>query len=187
MRYDDGYLTLATAPAAEPIDADDLKLHSRIDGSAEDDLLDSLIVAARQLTERVADVALITQTLTWTMTAWPHAYEIHLPRSPIQSITSIAYTDPNGDAQTVDTEDYTLQVARSRISLVESATWPDIEPRTLIVVTYVAGYGAAGTDVPDRYLHALRILCAHWYEHREAYNDRSLYHVGLGYYSLIGI
>jgi uncharacterized phiE125 gp8 family phage protein len=37
-----------------------------------------------------------------------------------------------------------------------------------VTVTYVAGYGPAGDDVPAAIRHAMLLLIGHWYEHRES-------------------
>lgn len=36
-----------------------------------------------------------------------------------------------------------------------------------MTVTYIAGYGAAATDVPDTTRHAILLLISQFYEHRE--------------------
>ena len=56
-------LTVITPPATEPITLNEMKLHSRIDGSDDDTLINALITAARMQIEQMANTKLITQTL----------------------------------------------------------------------------------------------------------------------------
>ena len=58
-------LQIRTEPAAEPVTLAELKTFMRIDGSEDDALIESLIVAARELCESYTGRALITQELYW--------------------------------------------------------------------------------------------------------------------------
>ena len=63
MRYRS--LVRATEPAVEPVTLTEAKAHLRIDGSAEDTLVSSLVTAARQWVEEYTDLTLVhTQ---WTL------------------------------------------------------------------------------------------------------------------------
>ena len=64
-------LKLITAPAAEPVLLADAKLHLRVDHIADDDLITSLITAAREAAEHLTGRALITQTWERVLGAFP--------------------------------------------------------------------------------------------------------------------
>jgi len=178
------YLRIVTAPAAEPVTVSDFKAHARIDVSDEDDLIEALVMAAREQTELVSRRALITQTLALTLDSWPGC-AIDIPRPPLQSVSSIGYTDTAGDAQTLASDQYVVQTARERLVLADGASWPDRLARSVITVTFVAGYGDAADDVPERYRQAILLLAAHWYEHRETGSDMPVYDVPLAFDSLV--
>jgi len=163
-------LKLVTAPVAEPITTAEAKTHLRIDGSDEDTLIDTYIMAARQLCEMEARRAFVTQTFDLFLEQWPASDEIMLPRPPLQSVTSITYTDSNGNAQTMPSADYLVDTASEpgRVVLSYGGTWPSatLRPGPAITVRFVAGYGLAAA-VPAMYKQAIKLLVGHWYENRE--------------------
>lgn len=163
-------LKLVTAPAFEPITTAEAKTHLRIDGSDEDTLIDGYIMAARQLCEMEARRAFVTQTFDLFLEQWPASDEIKLPRPPLQSVTSITYTDSNGNAQTMASADYLADTASEpgRVVLSYGGTWPSatLRPGPAIAVRFVAGYGLAAA-VPAMYKQAIKLLVGHWYENRE--------------------
>ncbi len=57
---------------------------------------------------------------------------------------------------------------QSRIRLESGVTWPVLETEKVnaITITFVAGYGAAGANVPENLRQSLYALCAHWFENR---------------------
>lgn len=163
-------VVVQTAPASEPVTLTEAKAHLRVDFTTDDTYITTLITAAREQVEMVARRALITQTLDLRMSAWPIGWSFALPRSPVQSITSITYTDDQGQAGTMSSSDYMLytQPDPAIVVLKPNASWPgaSLMPGPSIVVRYVAGYGLAAS-VPVRYKQACLLLVAHWYENRE--------------------
>lgn len=163
-----GYL-VTTAPATEPLSVSDAKTHTRIDETAEDSLITDYIAAGRQLIENQTWRALITQTVTVKLDHFP-IWDIWLPRSPAQSITSIQYVDTNGDTQTVSSSNYTLDTysTPSAITPAYGQVWPTARcQRNSVTVVYVAGYGDAASDVPEDIVHALKLIVTEAYEDRE--------------------
>lgn len=173
-------LTLVTAPAQPAIDREtEAKKHLRIDAGVNDEnaLLDALIRAAANYFERATNRLLITQTWKLTLDKFPGALAgddwpaIRLPHSPVQSITSISYVDTAGATQTLAAAKYLAELTSlpPRIAPAYGDIWPStrLQPGA-INVTYVAGYGATYTSVPEDDKAALKMLLAHWYANREA-------------------
>ncbi len=135
----------------------------------EDDLIDSLIVAARQWAENFTRRAFITQSWTLTLDAFPT--EILLPRPLAITVTTLKYFDTDGVQQTWNASNYTVDIANTPGKVVRAFNidWPNIRniPNTIEVI-YTAGYGAAASDVPDGIKLAIKMLVGHWYEHRES-------------------
>ena len=63
-----------------------------------------------------------------------------------------------------------------RIMPAVDKEWPTVRESTFdaVTVTYVAGYGDAGSDVPANVLLAVKILVAHWYRLREPVVEGSI-------------
>jgi hypothetical protein len=66
-----GHLQIITPPETEPVTAEDIKMYTHIDNSAEDPLLQSWIQSARTIAESYLRRALITQTLELTLDYFP--------------------------------------------------------------------------------------------------------------------
>ena len=162
---------VVTPPAAEPVSLAEAKLHLRVDGDAEDSLIALQISAVREQVELEARRSLMTQTLAVRLAEWPLYDRLALPQPPLQSVTHIKYTDEDGTLFTMSASDYVVypDPEPGHIVLKSSTNWPsvDLMPGESIVITYVAGYGAA-TAVPARYKQAILLLLGHWYENRES-------------------
>jgi uncharacterized phiE125 gp8 family phage protein len=164
-----------TPPVAEPLSLEEVKLHCRLDETdvTEDSLLNDLIVAAREHVEALVSRALMTQTIQLVLDGWPAVIE--LPRPPVQSLSSITYTDYLGTATVVPSTDYYVDDDNepARVLLEYGKSWPTATLRGsgAIVVEYVAGYGDESTDIPQSILQAMLLLVGHWYETREAVSD----------------
>lgn len=191
MRY--GSARVTTAPAVEPVTLADLKSHLRLESgvTAEDNLLNDLITAAREWVERYTERALITQTVTQTLDDWPGlAYPrgdlpaqgrisdvlsggsrfVELIARPVQSITSVTIYNEANESSVWAAANYRLaspQYDRSRLALNGGSTWPSATRSTdAIEIVYVAGYGADGDAVPGPIKRAMKMLAASWYENR---------------------
>ncbi len=176
MRY---ALNRTTVPATEPVTLTEAKKQIEISSSvnAEDDTyITGLIPVARIWCEDHTDRGLIDQSWTLHLDCWPADGVILLNRGPVSSVTSLKYIDVDGDQQTlVAGTDYQSDVVSEpgRILVEPGAAWPGLEAGRVnaVEVIFVAGYGAAAANVPDDYKHAIKLLVAHWYEHREDASD----------------
>ncbi len=163
-------LTLVTAPANEPISIVEAKAHLRVEIDNDDVLIDSYIVAARQHVEQVHGRALITQTWRLTLQAWPTRGYILLPTPPLQSVTSVVYTDEDGADTTWNAANYIVSTDRCRLVLAKDVSWPTtpLYASDPIAIKYVVGFGAAAGTVPTHLRQAIMLIVGHWYENREA-------------------
>lgn len=179
---------LVTPPAVEPVLLADAKQQARIDTTADDALVSSLIAAARQWVEQYIGRALITQTWQMTIDTWPVASlpfwdgeregpvtvlenpgYILLPRPPLVTVNSVTYYDNSDNATIWPSSNYFVDTIHTpgRLCLRLGSVWP--VPMRLtngIVIQYAAGYGADGSSVPEAIKTAIRQIVAHWYEHR---------------------
>lgn len=164
-------LKVVTPPTQEPISLAEAKLHCRIDLADDDTLISGYIAAARVYVETVCNRALIEQTLEHYLDNWPEDGELILPRSPVQGVTSVTYTDADGGTHVFAASNYVVDVlsAPARLVLKSGASWPGDELQVVngIAVRFVAGWAQpAAVSAPIR--QAMLLLIGHWYENREA-------------------
>lgn len=164
-------LQVTTPPATEPVTLAEAKAHLRLETTADDTYVTSLITLARQFLETLANRAFITQTLTMTFACWPTGSFIKLPRAPALNITSIQYLDSAGVYQTLSPSNYVLDANKSpgEVWLASNGSWPTLSlahPQNIKII-YTAGYGAAASAVPEAVKHAIKFQVAEYYENRE--------------------
>ena len=161
-------LTETVAPAEEPVTTAEAKVHLRVDHGDEDAYIDTLVATARQQIEAITRRALVNTTFELKLDAFPT--EIRPPRSPLSSVSSITYVDTDGATQTLSASVYSVDTDTEpgRISLAFNQSWPDIRAQNnAVVITFVAGYGSAATDVPAALRETVKLLLAHYYEFRQ--------------------
>lgn len=183
-------LKLATPPTVEPVSLIEAELHLRVDMSAHDTYIGTLITAAREVVERISGRALIDQTWDMVLDAFPCGDTLELPRPPLKSVTSITYIDAEGVSHTLSASDYQVDTYSEpgRIVLKGGATWPSttLQAAAGVIVRYVAGYGAEATAVPAHLKQAILLLIGHYYEHAEAVSEvRQLQELPMGVQMLL--
>lgn len=128
------------------------------------------IAIATKTAEIHQDRQLLTQTWDIHLDAWPSGDAIPLPLAPLQSITSVKYTDSDGVETEFDAANYSADTVsiRPRLVLNYGKSWPTATLRTLhpIVIRVVAGYTDPVT-VPWTTKAGMQLLIADLYEHRE--------------------
>lgn len=162
-------LILTAGPTVEPVALADAKAHLRIDGTAEDTLIASLVVTSRLHVEAAMGFALITQSWSCFLDTWPPGPAVKLPMRPVQSIAAVRLYDENAVVTTLAPETYFLDGAGAPARLVRQGAlvWP--QPGRVangIEVAFTAGYGDAAADVPAPIRQAILLLVAHWYDNR---------------------
>lgn len=167
-------LKLITAPTTEPLSLSEAKLHLRVEHTADDALITSLIVSARQAAEHELQRALITQTWERVLDLFPLDGEtnaIELGRPPIQSITSVKYVDQNQVEQTLSSSAYSLDADNEPGWLLPAidTEWPDtLDTADAVRVRFVCGYGGAA-DVPDAIKSWMLVRIGTLYKMREQF------------------
>jgi uncharacterized phiE125 gp8 family phage protein len=162
-------LVLTSGPALEPITVAEAKAHMRIDGTAEDVLIASLILTARLHLEAALDLAFITQSWTLVMDTWGRGPSIDIPLSPLLSINAVRVKTGPSTTTLIPATSYVVDIASRPARLVWNATAkPEpYPPANGIEIDFTAGFGASAAPVPAPLRHALLLLTAHWYEHRD--------------------
>jgi uncharacterized phiE125 gp8 family phage protein len=168
-------VVVTTPPSVEPISLVEAKLHLRVDGADEDDLIGLFITAARSHVEDVTGAALMQQT--WQVT-WDRFEErMTFPGGRVSALSSLTYLDLQGDLQAMQLGvDYVADLASvpARVAPPAGKCWP----RTLCVpaaVTAAIRVGlppatgdAPGTQIPAALRAVLLMIIGDLYTNREA-------------------
>lgn len=186
---------VSSAPAVEPLTRDQARMWLNLPTSftAQNDLIEELIIDARVFIERHTARALINQTITEYLDEFPTADRargvldsriIKLHIAPVREITSITYIPADGTpasySGTFASTDYFLDnisgangIGPARICKKKDVSWPTIEPYTNAVkIIYPCGYGASGSSVPGPLKKAMYRLIGRWYYGRKG-NDEA--------------
>jgi len=160
-------LTITVQPTSEPVTVDELRAHLRLDSSDFDAELTRLITAARKSCEARLKRQLINATYQWTMDYWP-GYCMEIPQGPLSSVTSIQYYDGDGTLQTWASTNYQVDTTTlyGTVTLAYNSTFPTLQTdkKNAVLVTFVAGYGASASYVPENVKQAILVLAGHWFE-----------------------
>lgn len=148
-------------PSMEPVTVAELKEQLRQDHDYEDALIAAKISAARRHVENLTGLVLAQATFEVALDRFPAA-EIAIPKTPLVSVESVAYTAPGGAELTVNPSLYV--VASDRGWIVPTGKWPDtMRAINAVRVRFVAGAEA----IPETLREAILQLAAYWYENRE--------------------
>lgn len=175
----------------EPVSLDDAKRHLRVTSTLDDGYIGGLITAARKYAERRTRRAFITQTWAIKLERFPDSSSsLYLPVPPLQSITSITYVDQDGATQTWSSGSYKALTSHlpGRVVLEYGEVWPTSlrDDPEAVVITFVAGYGDAATDVPQEIKQAILLMVGHWYANREPVAATTMSKIPLTVDSLLG-
>jgi uncharacterized phiE125 gp8 family phage protein len=158
---------LIAGPAVEPVTLAAMRDYLRLDDGAEDDLVSSLIKAARLLVEAACGRQLIAQTWRITLDRWPASRVVMLPVSPLMSVARVSVYDAAGIGADLAASLYRADPVGDPPRVVVEAAAP--EPGRIyngIEIDAVAGFGPAAADVPGPLAQAIRLLVARWFENR---------------------
>ena len=180
-------LTLVTPPAVESVTLAEAKSHLRVETADDDALIGDLLAAARQTVEGFLRRALITQTWRLTLDRFPRVAErwwdgvrqgaavveraraIVLPRPPLSAVTSLTVFDAADTPTVVPAGDYIVDTAAEpgRLVLRTGESWPVVGRAAAgVEVVFDAGYGAAGSAVPEAIRQGILETVAALYDRR---------------------
>jgi len=173
-----------TPPTVEPVTLAEARDHLRLDtdGSPathpDDDLVESLIAAARERAENYTRRTLCQATWDLYLDRFPAKRYIEIPRPPLISITSLNYTTSDGTEESLTVNvDYAVDAISyyGRVVLEYCETWPTdiLHPNNPIKIRFVAGYASTSSpadyreNVPRSIKQAMLLIVGHLYDHRE--------------------
>lgn len=156
-------------PVAEPVTLAEARAHLRLDHTSDDELLAGLIRAARQEVERSTGLALLVQSWRLALDRWPRSGRAVLAIHPVREVLSVTVFGSEGEASLLAPSGYEADTL-SRPARIHFSEMP-APGRVMngIEIDFAAGFGEAGTDVPDLLRRAILLLVAHWYEFRTGF------------------
>lgn len=168
----------------EPITLATARLHLRLDavGSPpshpDDALVTSLIKVAREAVEAYTELTVAQTTYAMALDEFP-VDAIELGTYPINSITSITYTDTNGTTQTLSSGSYIFDSYSNPAKIFPTTIWPQAKQiPNAVVVRFAAGFtdGISPNDypMPEALKQAMLLYIGELYENREAINVGNL-------------
>lgn len=143
--------------------------------SAEDDLLEAIIQAAREHVEDYTRRALLTQTWYYYLDEWPSINYIKMPLGNLQTTNlAVKWKDTDGSETTLTLNtDYLIETNDEkcgRIVLPYGETWPSetLYPSNPIKIEFQCGWTAAAS-IPEIIRTAVKITCSDLYHNREQF------------------
>lgn len=183
-------LKLITAPAAVLVSTADAKTHLRVTQTAENDFIDSLVLAATNLAEQHTGKRFINQTWEMVLDQFPMSANgpwwdgvregsieelfrggqcIEVPIGPLSTITTITTYDAANASTVMSSSLYRADNSGlvPRIVLNDGQSWPtNIRNIGGVEIRFVAGYGATAASVPTPIIVAVKQLITHLFENR---------------------
>ncbi len=152
----------------EPVDLATAAAHVRQDSTDDNAVLERLITVARVSIEKDYGLYLIERSVDVYFPGFGPKNFIRIPRGPLQSVTSVKYTDSDDDESTFASSNYDVDIRRGRVVLKDSALWPTatLRPMDPVVIRCVMGYASAD-EVPANIIQSMLLRLGHLYEHRE--------------------
>jgi uncharacterized phiE125 gp8 family phage protein len=157
---------VTTAPVNEIWTLSEVKNYLKVDTSADDTLITTLIQSAREIAERYLNQALITQTITEKLDRLNYP-TIYLSVSPVIAVSSFQNT-----TQTFAATEYVVDTFSkpARLNIGFGKTWPTLYGNINDVsIIYTAGYSSQSSGVPMQIRQAILMIIADSYDNREDY------------------
>jgi len=151
-------LELIEKPALEPLTLAEIKTFLRIDGNSEDNILTTMLAAAREAGEHYMRNSIIRQKYKLTYHKFMPA-RIALPKGPVSMVSKVTLKDEDGSFTILSSSDYYIS-NKTNLNLKSSYS------SYIIEVEYFAGYSNDSVDVPEIIKQGLLSQIAFTYENR---------------------
>jgi uncharacterized phiE125 gp8 family phage protein len=163
--------TLVSGTLASPVSRTEFKQWARIDsGTADDTLIDALLVAATQQAEKYTGRAFVTRNFEVSLDACDikSGTPIKLTRQPLVGVSSFQYRGSDGSFGTWGTGNYVVDTPGARLSEGTLGGFPAAyaPDAGAYKIPFTAGYGTSGTSTPDVIRTAIQVQTLLHYENR---------------------
>ena len=158
-----------TAASTFPVSLTEAKSHLKVDTSADDTYITSIIKAATQLSEEYTNRFFINTVIDQTCSSFAELQTLF--KSKVNDVQYVKYYDSDETLQTLaDTEyDKMLSYEPSQIQLADGKSFPSITKRNdAVICRYTVGYGSSASDVPEIIKQAILLTIGNFYQNRNS-------------------
>jgi len=177
--------SITSQPAEEPVSSAELKLHAKIDTSADDAVVAYCISAARQHCEEYLARSFITTERELILDGFP-SNVIELPYAKVTAVNSIQYLDSSGSLQTLSTDQYQVVTGEPGRIYLNGTIPPTGDYLATVTINYDCGYGTASA-VPENIKLAILMLATHLYDNRSTSSVLTIKEIPIGVYRLLDL
>jgi len=160
---------ILTPPSGEPLSVSDAKLFLRVEHSADDALIASLIATARATIEARSGRAMLTRRVKQRFDAWPPSGKgLQLALGPVSSVHNVTVINTSGDEAALANTAWALDPDpdEARVLFLSPSQLPTPgRAQSGIAVEFNAG--GALEAIPPALLQAVRLVVAHLYARRD--------------------
>ena len=158
-----------TPASAYPVSLTEAKSHLKVDTTADDTYITSIIKAATQLSEEYTNRFFIDTVIDQTCSDFAQLQTLF--KSKVSAVAHVKYYDNDNSLQTLSATIYDtqLQYEPSQIQLAENQSFPSITKRNdAVVARYTVGYGSSSSDVPEIIKQAILLTIGNFYQNRNS-------------------
>jgi len=158
-----------TPASTYPVSLTEAKSHLKVDTTADDTYITSIIKAATQLSEEYTNRFFIDTVIDQTCSDFAQLQTLF--KSKVSAVAHVKYYDSDNSLQTLSATIYDtqLQYEPSQIQLADDKSFPEITKRNdAVVARYTVGYGSAASDVPEIIKQAILLTIGNFYQNRNS-------------------
>ena len=158
-----------TAATSYPVSLTEAKSHLKVDTTADDTYITSIIKAATQLSEEYTNRFFIDTVIEQTCSDFAQLQTLF--KSKVSAVAHVKYYDSDNSLQTLSATIYDTQLKYepSQIQLADDKSFPEITKRNdAVVARYTVGYGASASDVPEIIKQAILLTIGNFYQNRNS-------------------
>ena len=158
-----------TAASTFPVSLTEAKAHLKVDTTADDTYIESLIKAGTQLSEEYTNRFFINTVIDQTCSSFKELETLF--KSKVNDVQYVKYYDSDNSLQTLSATVYDkmLSYEPSQIQLADGQSFPSITKRNdAVIARYTVGYGSSASDVPEIIKQAILLTIGNFYENRSS-------------------
>jgi uncharacterized phiE125 gp8 family phage protein len=156
-----------TPASTYPVSLTEAKSHLKVDTTADDTYITSIIKAATQLSEEYTNRFFIDTVIEQYASNFADLQTLF--KSKVSAVAYVKYYDSDNSLQTLSATVYDTQLnyEPSQIQLANNQNFPSITKRNdAVVARYTVGYGSAASDVPEIIKQAILLTIGNFYQNR---------------------